>query len=61
LWRRKPKPAQQGDRLFRNDDAGIWTELLQNARRAGASLIEITIKRDDTAKQALRRSRDRQW
>ena len=32
------------DRLFRNDDAGVWTELLQNARRAGASRVDIAIE-----------------
>ena len=32
------------DRLFRNDDAGIWIELLQNARRAAATRIDITIQ-----------------
>jgi hypothetical protein len=34
----------KADRLFRNDDAGIWTELLQNARRAGATVLEISIE-----------------
>jgi hypothetical protein len=28
---------EKADHLFRNDDAGVWIELLQNARRAGAS------------------------
>lgn len=31
------------DRLFKNDNNGIWIEVIQNARRAGATLIEITI------------------
>lgn len=35
---------EKADRLFRNDDDGIWTELLQNARRADASSIDITIE-----------------
>ena len=35
---------EKADRLFRNDDAGVWVELLQNARRAGASLVEINIE-----------------
>jgi hypothetical protein len=34
----------KADRLFRNDDAGIWTEILQNARRAGATSVDLTIK-----------------
>jgi len=34
----------KADRLFRNDDAGIWTELLQNARRAGATVLDISIE-----------------
>ena len=34
----------KADRLFRNDDAGVWTELLQNARRAGATVLEISIE-----------------
>src|SRR6266852_4991808 len=47
-----PSLLSKADRLFRNDEAGIWTELLQNARRAGASVIEITIK--ETAPQSRR-------
>jgi hypothetical protein len=34
----------KADRLFKNDDAGIWTEVLQNARRAGATLVEVSIE-----------------
>lgn len=34
----------KADRLFRNDDAGIWTEILQNARRAGATSVDLAIK-----------------
>jgi hypothetical protein len=34
----------KADRLFRNDDEGIWIEVLQNARRAGATLIAISIE-----------------
>jgi hypothetical protein len=34
----------RADRLFKNDDAGIWTEVLQNARRAGAHLVEVSIE-----------------
>ncbi|HET9281225.1 MAG TPA: ATP-binding protein [Candidatus Angelobacter sp.] len=33
----------KADRLFRNDDAGVWVELLQNVRRAGASCVDVTI------------------
>ncbi len=31
---------EKADRLFRNDDDGIWIELLQNARRAGAAAVD---------------------
>lgn len=34
----------KADRLFRNDDFGIWTEILQNSRRAGATVVDITIE-----------------
>src|SRR5579872_1508238 len=34
----------KADRLFKNDNVGIWIEVLQNARRAGATLIEVTIE-----------------
>ena len=34
----------KADRLFPNDDASIWTELLQNARRAGATVLEISVE-----------------
>lgn len=37
----------KADRLFRNDDAGIWTEILQNARRAGATSVDLTIKPEE--------------
>lgn len=33
----------KADRLFRNDDASLWVELLQNARRAGASQVDVSI------------------
>ena len=33
----------KADRLFRNDDASVWVELLQNARRAGASQVNVSI------------------
>ncbi len=35
---------EKADRLFRNDDDGIWIELLQNARRAGAAAVDISVK-----------------
>ena len=38
-----PTILSKADRLFRNDDAGVLVELLQNARRAGASLVDIHI------------------
>lgn len=34
----------KADRLFRNDNEGIWIEVLQNARRAGATVIAISIE-----------------
>jgi Histidine kinase-, DNA gyrase B-, and HSP90-like ATPase len=34
---------EKADRLFRNDDHGIWIEILQNARRAGATEVEVSI------------------
>ena len=34
----------KADRLFRNDDAGVFIELLQNSRRAGADLVSIWIE-----------------
>src|SRR6185312_11252153 len=33
----------KADRLFRNDDAGVWVELLQNARRAVATTVDVSI------------------
>lgn len=39
-----PTILSKADRLFRNDDAGIFVELLQNARRAGATLVDISIE-----------------
>ncbi len=39
-----PSILSKADRLFRNDDRGIFTELLQNARRAGANRVEVTIE-----------------
>lgn len=33
----------KANRLFRNDDAGVWVELLQNARRAGANSVDVEI------------------
>jgi hypothetical protein len=38
-----PSILSKADRLFRNDDAGVFIELLQNARRAGATLVDISI------------------
>ena len=34
----------KADRLFQNSDDGLWIELLQNARRAGAESVEITLE-----------------
>jgi hypothetical protein len=38
---------EKADRLFRNDDGGTFVELLQNSRRAGATLVEVTITEPD--------------
>src|SRR5262249_42074334 len=35
---------EKADRLFRNDDNGVWTEILQNSRRAGATIVDISIE-----------------
>jgi hypothetical protein len=35
---------EKADRLFRNDDAGVWIELLQNARRASATRVNISFQ-----------------
>jgi len=34
----------KADRLFSNDDASVFVELLQNARRAGATLVEVLVE-----------------
>jgi len=34
----------KADRLFRNDDASVWIEILQNARRANSTVVDITIE-----------------
>jgi hypothetical protein len=39
-----PGILDKADRLFRNDDEGIWIELLQNARRAGATGVDVSIE-----------------
>jgi hypothetical protein len=39
-----PTILSKADRLFRNDDGGVFVELLQNARRAGASVVDIRIE-----------------
>jgi hypothetical protein len=35
---------QKADRLFRNDDKGTFIEILQNARRAGATRVNVTLE-----------------
>jgi hypothetical protein len=35
---------QKADRLFRNDDKGTFIEILQNARRAGATRVDVTLE-----------------
>src|SRR5205807_5357409 len=42
--RTAPGFISKADRLFRNDDAGMFVELLQNARRAGSTSIRVTIE-----------------
>jgi len=49
-----PSILSKADRLFRNDDRGIFTELLQNARRAGANRVEVTIEPSPEHDQATR-------
>lgn len=44
-----PAILDKVDRLFRNDDYGVWVELLQNARRAGATAVEVSISETDAA------------
>jgi hypothetical protein len=39
-----PAILSKADRLFRNDDAGVFVELLQNSRRAGASTVRVSIE-----------------
>ena len=34
------------DRLFRNDDQSTWVEILQNARRAGATRVDVEIQKE---------------
>src|SRR5438046_1436338 len=42
--RTSPGILSKADRLFRNDVAGTFVEELQNARRAGASRVDITLE-----------------
>ncbi len=39
----------KADRLFRNDDEGLFVELLQNSRRAGATRVEVTIRKVESS------------
>lgn len=43
-----PRVLDKADRLFRNDDESVWIELIQNARRAGATRVEITITENES-------------
>jgi Histidine kinase-, DNA gyrase B-, and HSP90-like ATPase len=45
-----PTILSKADRLFRNDDAGVFAELLQNAHRAGASRVEILVEQTTDSK-----------
>jgi hypothetical protein len=49
-----PTILSKADRLFRNDDEGVFAELLQNARRAGASRVEILVEQLLDAKSGSR-------
>lgn len=42
-----PAILDKVNRLFRNHDAGVWVELLQNARRAAASVVSVDITECD--------------
>jgi hypothetical protein len=44
----------KADRIFPNDDEGIFVELLQNARRAGAKAVRVTIEEIDGASDKCR-------
>ena len=39
---------QKTDRLFRNDDYSVLSELIQNARRAGATRVDFTIEKTES-------------
>jgi Histidine kinase-, DNA gyrase B-, and HSP90-like ATPase len=39
-----PRIVSKVDRFFRNDDTGIFNEVLQNARRAGATRVDISME-----------------
>lgn len=39
-----PDLLNKADRLFRNDDDGVFVEVLQNARRAGATRVTVQIE-----------------
>ena len=40
---------EKADRLFRNDDDGVWIELLQNAWRANATAVDISVEESSPA------------
>lgn len=44
VGRVNPALLKKADRLFRNDDNGVWTEILQNSRRAGATIVAVSIE-----------------
>jgi len=42
-----PAILKKVDRLFRNDNTGVWSEILQNAWRAGATRVDISIEQTE--------------
>lgn len=43
-----PRILEKTDRLFTNDDESVFVELIQNARRAGATSIEVTTEESES-------------
>src|ERR1700739_3054316 len=43
-----PGLLEKADRLFTNDDESVFVELIQNARRAGATSIEVAVEENES-------------
>lgn len=43
-----PGLLEKADRLFTNDDESVFVELIQNARRAGATCIEVAVEENES-------------